>query len=191
MKLFDLLNTLIYLDREFVAGAYEAFTGTAPVTQITKNESANAGASITLFSAGLSSNESRTFSVSTPNMLLNILPNLDGILAIENMPTGDCQPSKIGWVIGDLGIFRVNIRRNGQDLIASETYFGLRCKAGLKLALITSPDYFHSGLGALTRLSETVVNKASIPVKALVRIHSSQSSLDEWIATPHVILERS
>ena len=74
------------------------------------------------------------------------------------------------------------------QIVASETYFAIH-DGDLKLALITTPDYFSSGLNALTKLYETVLEETTIPVTALVRVMASRSTFNEWIGVPLVILE--
>lgn len=203
----QLLHHLVYLDRDFVTGAYEAILGEAPVTQVTKNEGMKAGTQIPFFSAGVSAGESKTFSVSTLGMLSKLLPELNQLPVISKPPLDHGGASKTGWVEGTLSVCKVIIRESSKvheqfspvgGLIqpynpekASETYFAIHARSGVKLALITTPDYFSSGLDALTKLSGTILDKASIPVRALVRVYAASSSFKEWIAVPLVIIERT
>jgi hypothetical protein len=200
-----LLDRLVYLDRDFISGAYEEQTGRAPTTQITKTEGMNAGAKIPFFSAGLSAGESRTFAVSTLGMLRELLPSLEEIQSLTCKAVGSKKKSTTGWITGELSIFKVEVNEQGKNhdqlsqkpmlpihyhnpIVASETYFAIH-GGGLKLALITTPDYFSSGLNALTKLYETVLEETTIPVTALVRVMASRSTFNEWIGVPLVILE--
>ena len=203
----SLLESLVYLDRDFVAAAFEALKGHAPLTQITKNEGMNAGAKVPFFSAGLSATETRSFSVSTFGMLLQLLPEFETYPEHSLPPVGETEPSRIGWIKGELSVFKVVVRKNSKehDQIkthgsrkqayydpekASETYFALRTAQGrLKIALITTPDYFSSGLGSLLKLCETVLESVSIPVRALVRVYDATSSFHEWVGIPLVVYE--
>lgn len=207
MTIDQLLHRLIYLDRDFIAGAYEAIAGKAPTTQITKNEGMKAGAQIPFFSAGVSAGESRTFSVSSLGMLHELLPKLEQYEQIDSSAVGPKKPSKTGWLAGELSILKVEVKEQGKEheqlsqvnvhkifethnpVVASETYFSIHGSNGLKLALITTPDYFSSGLDALTKLYATVIEETTIPVKGLLRVFSSRSTFNEWIAVPLVILE--
>ncbi len=207
MTIDQLLHRLIYLDRDFISGAYEAIAGKAPTTRITKNEGIKAGAQIPFFSAGVSAGESRTFSVSSLGMLHELLPKLEEYKQIELSAIGPRKPSMIGWLVGELSIFKVEVKAQGKEheqlsqvdvhkifqthnpVVASETYFAIHSSNGLKLALITTPDYFSSGLDALTKLYATVLEETAIPVRGLVRVFSARSTFNEWIAVPLVILE--
>ena len=207
MTIDQLLHRMVYLDRDFIAGAYEALAGKAPTTQITKNEGMKVGAQIPFFSAGVSAGESRTFSLSSLGMLHELLPKLEQYEQIDQSAVGRKKLSKTGWLIGELSIFKVEVKERGKEheqlsqvniqnifkpsnpVVASETYFAIHTSNGLKLALITTPDYFSSGLDALTKLYATVIEETTIPVKALVRAFSSRSTFNEWITVPLVILE--
>ena len=199
----DLLNRLVYLDRDFIAGAYEATFDEAPITQITKNEGLKAGAQVPFFSAGLSAAESRTYSTSTFGMLIKLLPELERIPAMPHPPIEKRAASSTCWVEGSLVIYKVVVKSSSKrhDQLpsgppsaydqekASETYFAIQAPNGVKLALITTPDYFSSGLDALTKLWGTVLDEVSIPVKALVRVYSANSTFNEWLAVPLFIKE--
>lgn len=200
----SLLDRLVYLDRDFISASYEERTGMAPTTQITKAEGMNAGAKIPFFSAGLSAGESRTFGVSSLGMLRELLPHLDDLPSLTPDMVGAKKRSTTGWIVGELSIFKVEVKEQGKEheqlsksslsagynnqTVASETYFAIH-GSGLKLALITTPDYFSSGLNALTKLYETVLEETTIPARALVRVMASRSTFNEWVGIPLVILE--
>ena len=206
MEPINLLDSLVYLDRDFVAGAFEAIKGHAPITQVTKNEGKNASTKVPFFSAGLSASETRSFTVSTFGMLVQLLPEFDRYPEHQTPPVGETASSQIGWITGELSIFKVVVRERSKqhDQLShpkgmfqtydpekgSETYFAIRTKQGrLRLALITTPDYFSSGVGSLLDLYETVLDTVSIPVRALVRVYDATSSFNEWIGVPLVIYE--
>jgi hypothetical protein len=203
----SLLESLVYLDRDFIAAAFEALKGHAPLTQITKNEGMNAGAKVPFFTAGLSATETKSFSVSTFGMLIDLLPELQNYPKHTTTPVGATEPSRIGWIHGQLSIFKVVVRESGKEHNqiktprtskishhrlekSSETYFAIHTPDScLKIALITTPDYFSSGVGSLINLYETVLDKVSIPVKALVRVYDATSSFQEWVGVPLVVYE--
>ena len=73
----DLYSSLVYLDRDYISGMYEVTTGLSPQSQITKAQGKKAGASIPVFSAEISAVETRTFPVSTLEMLALVMPALE------------------------------------------------------------------------------------------------------------------
>ena len=141
-------------------------------------------------------------------MLVQLLPEFNRYPSHGSLPVGETAPSRIGWIEGELSVFKVVVRTNSKshDQLkqprshiqsydpekGSETYFAVRTRSGgLKLALITTSDYFSSGVGSLVRLYDTVLEKISIPVRALVRVYDAKSSFNEWIGVPLVIYEHA
>jgi len=213
MPLSDLLSKIVYLDRDYVSGAYEAYLGESPTTQVTKSEGMKAGAQIPFFSAGVSATESRSFSISTLGMLDRLMPELSKFPTLNKTLMAHGRSSAIGWIEGSLCVYKVVVKstnpidpnkkihyqlsRSSDSMFqeysqekASQTYFAIHGTEGIKLALITTPDYFSSGIDALTGLYETVLDKVVIPVKALVRVFAATSSFNEWITVPLVVLEQ-
>ena len=58
------------------------------------------------------------------------------------------------------------------------------------LSLITTPEYFVSGLGTLVKLQKTVLEEMSIPIRAYVRVVAAHDHFKQWIAIPLVLIER-
>jgi hypothetical protein len=188
MKHRTLLERLVFLDREFIASAYEAIRGEAPATQITKSEGMNAGATL-LFTAGLSASETKTFAVSTVGMLSSLMEELTFYPALQNPPIADAAPSRLGWVEGELTLVKTVLKDQDGEQKGSETAFAIGTSTGLRLLLITSPQYFVSGIAALLGLNEVVLEHVSFPVRALVRVLPAADSFKHWVAVPLVIYE--
>lgn len=189
----ELHSSLVYLDRDFISGKYELVSGQSPSSQITKSQAKKAGASIPVFSAEVSAIETRTFPISSLEMLATVMPVLDReeALAPKNFRKG--MSSKTGWVNAELATLIVS-KSNGtpgtdnHEKGEEQGYFTLDCDQ-MKLALITTPDYFVSGLDALTKMQHVLVRDLAIPVRAFVRVIAAQSYMDQWIAIPYVIYE--
>lgn len=107
----DLLEIIIYADRGYIADMYEAITGTRPHTTITRNQGKKAGASVPLFSAELSATESRSYEISTNEMLAEILPSLQRESSIDGSTLARRMASKIGWIDGEAYGAAVPVRR--------------------------------------------------------------------------------
>ena len=194
MDAFDLIHRLIYLDRDYVAGIFEADTGTPSMTQITKTEGKKAGAAFPVFSAEISAGETRTFSLSSTAMLKKVMPRLKDFPALPTTGVGAGARSMVGWVEGEMSVFVINLRRreppdNYEKVVASEKYFGIHSADGLKVALLSTPEYFSSSLGSFTRLYETVLGPHKFAVRALVRALPASTDFKEHIVVPLVIVE--
>ncbi|HJV53880.1 MAG TPA: hypothetical protein VJ652_20605 [Noviherbaspirillum sp.] len=187
-------KSLVYLDRDYIADLYEVTTGKSPSTTITKNQGKKAGAVIPVFSAEVSAQETRSFKVSTIGMLaqtwsaLSVEPELDPSTFASEMI------SQYGWFNGELSVYQAKSsvqRANGENEVTAESeHFHIRQSPTSALSLITTPEYFLSGLGALMKLQKTVLKEMSIPVRAYVRVMAAHDHLKHWIAIPLVMLER-
>lgn len=189
----ELHSALVYLDRDFVAGKYEIFSGKSPSSQITKTQGKKAGAAIPVFSAEVSAIETRTFPISTLEMLATVMPMIQQEGEIEPAVLQKDMCSRFGWVTATLGTLTA---RQSKGVPGTETYvqgeeqgcFTLKNDA-LKLALITTPDYFVSGLDALLKMHKVLLRDLTMPVRVFVRIIAAQDYMDEWIAIPYVMYE--
>lgn len=202
----ELIDHLLYLDNDYVSTLYEVVTGKSSASKITRTEGMTAGVRIPLFSGGASSHESRSYEISTTFMLHEILKELSQIPTFTDSEIAIGKKSVTRWLSGSLSVLKVVVtrrqhrvtlvgkptepeNRSDEKTVGEEKYFAINCKGGTKFALVTSPEYFVSGVDALAELNGTVVEQVSIPINALLRIYAAQSSFSEWIAVPLVIFE--
>lgn len=191
----DLLASLVYVDREFVTGRYEIISGQSPSTQFTKTQSKKAGAGIQVFSAEISALETRSFGLSSLEMLAAVLPTLQDEPSLAASSFKRRMSSKHGWVEGFLSTLTVapstrNLQTGEETKGPEQAYFTLDSGVGLKLAFITTQDYFCSGIDTLAKAHKVLTTSLEIPVRAFVRVIAAQAHLDQWIAVPLLILER-
>ncbi len=188
MKTNDVLKQLVYLDKGFIANFYEASCDVSPSTTITTNQGKKAGAGIFNFSAEVSAQETRSFSISTLEMLFKSLPKLSCETSLDTNGYGQSQPSKYGWIAGTLSTVHVD-RKLGDTKVASSDHFVLRMSDGHHLDFITTPEYFSSGFDSLLKLYETLLDKFAIPVVAYVRMLPANDHKGNWLAVPFLVLE--
>lgn len=189
----EIHSSLVYLDRDFVAGKYELVSGQSPSSQITKTQGKKAGAAIPVFSAEVSAVETRTFPISTLEMLATVMPliNAEGDLEPPTFKMG--MSSQVGWVTGKLGTLTA---RSSTGVPGTPTYqegeeqgcFTLKY-GSLTMALITTPDYFVSGLDALLKMHKVLLRDLDMPVRAFVRVIAAQNYMGDWIAIPYFMHE--
>lgn len=190
----NLHKTLIYLDRDFIADLYEVVIGESPNTTVTKNQGKKAGANIPIFSAEVSAQETRSYKVSTFEMLSQTWDTLNSEPTIDPTNFTPGMKSRYGWFDGDLSVFQAksSVQRTGKpdEVTAESEHFHIRQSPTSTLSLITTPEYFSSGLGTLVKLQKTVLKEMSIPVRAYVRAVAAHDHFKQWIAIPLVLLER-
>ena len=200
------LESLIYLDREYISNFYEIYEGKSPDTEIVRTETIKAGVSIPLFSGGAASTESKKYTISSLQMLQRVLPKLEVFGQVEHSQIQLGKHSITGWVEGNFTVERTVKKQSEKrefsgrphrpnlvipydPVIGEQTYFGISFGNQGSLALITSPEYFVSGFDAFIKLSEVVLDRLNIPVRALVRIYSANTEFGQWLATPLYIYE--
>ncbi|UCV20580.1 hypothetical protein [Ferribacterium limneticum] len=189
----DLHRKLIYLDRDYIADFYEVTTGVSPSTTVTKNQSKKAGATIPVFSAEVSAQETRSYKVSTLEMLALTWDKLNAEPDIDSTKFAPGMTSRYGWFEGELSVYQAksSTQRGGEVHVTAESeHFHIRQSPTSALSLITTPEYFLSGLGTLVKLQKTVLKEMSIPIRAYVRVMAAHDHFKQWIAIPLVLLER-
>lgn len=189
----NLHKTLLYLDRDFIADLYEVTAKESPSTTITKNQGKKAGASIPIFSAEVSAQETRSYKISTLEMLSYTWDELNSEPTIDPGCFAPGMKSLYGWFVGELSVFQAksSVHRSGSadEVLAESEHFHIRQSPSVALSLITTPEYFSSGLGTLVKLQKTVLEEMSIPVRAYVRVVAAHDHFKQWIAVPLVLLE--
>ncbi|QNP50040.1 hypothetical protein [Diaphorobacter aerolatus] len=188
-----LLDSLVYLDKDFAADRYEVWSGESAHTRITRLQGRKAGASVLPFSAEVSAQETRAYPVSTLHMLAALWPELAEQPAVNVSEYAERSASEFGWVQGTLSTFQVRSKtqRDGQDVVtAQSSHFQLRgLEHGRYIDLITTPDYFASGFNALLPLQMTLLAKFALPVCMYMRLLPARDHAENWIAVPLVIVE--
>lgn len=191
----ELLNRLVYLDRGYIADLHEVLTGQSPSTLITLNQAKKASAGIPVFSAEISAQETRAFSISTFQMLVKALPDLEREPTLDPDQFTSGMTSQYGWIEGELTVFKAKSSVPDQSTgefktLASDAFFHLRPRPGVDIAFITTPEYFALGMEAFLRMQDTVLKEMSLPVRTFIRVTAAQSYTGQWVAVPLVILER-
>ncbi|HBN9879501.1 TPA: hypothetical protein L3958_005480 [Pseudomonas aeruginosa] len=205
MKDKRLSEKLIYLDSDFVSRLYESEFNYSPRTQITRTEGIQASASLAFFSGGGNSSESRSYSVSSLEMLDQLHNRLMKYPEFASLDYKMDSPSTYCWLEGVLGVSKIEVTRTSQTItligkpdpnreakrekfIGEEAFFSFK-SGDSKFALSPTDQYFMSGIAAFKGLTHLVVDRLSLPSRALVRVFSANTSFGEWIATPLVIYD--
>lgn len=202
----SLAERLIYLDVDFVSRLFESEFDVSPRTQITRTQSLQAAASLPLFSGGGSTSESKAYQVSTLEMLDQLAKKLGKYRRFEDSDYMMDLPSRIFWVDGVLATSKVRLSRatraitlhgepskdapqKSEEFVGEEAYFSIK-SGDSKFALSPTDEYFVPGMSAFKGLSHLVIDRLSMPCKALLRVFSANTSFREWVAVPLVIYDQ-
>jgi hypothetical protein len=205
MKDKRLSEKLIYLDSEFISRLYESEFNCSPKTQITRTQGVQASASVAFFSGGGNSSETRSYGISSLEMLDKLNNRLLQYRDFADLDYKMDLPSAYCWLEGFLGISKIKVTRTKQtitligkpepgkkksreEFIGEEAFFSFNC-GNAKFALSPTDQYFMSGISAFKGLTHLLVDRLSLPSRALVRVFSANTSFGEWIATPLVMYD--
>jgi hypothetical protein len=182
------LNDLIYLDVEFVSLRYEEITGDAPSSQFTKTEGMKAGIGIPVLSAGVHTQETRSYQLSSLGMLKKIWGDLSKYPSFDKNIHTTIEKPQIFWVQGHI---TVSTWVNPKDDNENYTYFQLLDdKDKTDFSLITKGEYTSSGYDSLFKISPAIQNNINIPVSALVKILYYSTVGKSFVSSPFLIIER-
>lgn len=208
MKDKELCERLIYLDSEFISRLYEFECNVSPQTSFSRTTGIEASASIPFFSGGGNSSETRTYKISSLEMLNKLRKRLERYPNFKDLGYKMDSPSTYCWIYGTLGITKIKVRRTKQsitfigksnpqkdqkdrgneELVGEEAYFNFEA-SGARFALSPTDQYFVSGVAAFKGLAHLLLDRLSLPSRALIRVFSANTSFDEWIATPLIIYD--
>ena len=185
MNIQQLNETLVYLDRAFIADWYEGHEGRPVASSISSVQGKKAGVSLLPFSGELNAQETRTYSVSTTGMLAE---TWSGLREKELLQVSDLQSlksSRFAWFKGNLSTLRVVSSGEAE----SEVFVLRGPRQGEHLDLIAVTSYFTSGFAELLPLQKTLLSKMNLPAYVFARVLPAQDHQSNWLAVPLVILE--
>lgn len=182
MELND--DHLVYLDLEFVSRKYEEFSGTNPSEQIIKQEGASTGLKAFFATAGLSTQESRSYSITSREMLHNLWSSL-----FENYGDFDnfenYKGTRIAWMKGDLTLGEW---RNPEKKETGYEFYQLNHNSQ-RTAFLADTSYFSAGFAKIFGASPALKGNISIPVICLARVMWHVEDARNFVACPYVIVE--
>lgn len=181
-------DNLVYLDVEFVALKYEEITGEAPSSRLTRTEGMKAGIGIPVLSAGVHTQETRSYQLSSLGMLKKIWWSLEKYPSFDKNMHSTINKPQIFWVQGHITV-SIWGKPKGQD--EKYTYYQmLDDKDNTDFSLLTKSEYTSSGYDSLFEVSPAIQNNINIPVSALVKILYYSTVGKSFVSSPFLIVER-
>ena len=195
---------LIYLDTDFVSRLYEDEKGVSTKTTIIRSQTLEASASIALFSGGGSTMESRSYEISSTQMLSEIRKRLEKYEDFEAESFKKDSPSAYFWVDGVLTISKIKVTRThstitlagppksneqpSKQIVGEEAYFCIK-GGDFRFALSASDQFFVPGVAAFKGMAHIAIKQLGLPCRALIRVFSAETNAKEWLATPLIIYD--
>ncbi|WP_199909866.1 MULTISPECIES: hypothetical protein [Rhodanobacter] len=179
-------DCVVYLDLDFVSRKYEEKFGTDPQAKITKQRGGNAGISAYFANAGVSTQESRTYSITSRQMLHALWKQLEAdypkFEGFENY-----NGTKLVWMSGDLTLGEW---RKAEAQEPGYEFFQLK-KGEERTVFLANETYFSAGFARMLTASEVLKVNIGIPVVCLARVMWYADRAKNFVACPYVVIERS
>jgi len=179
-------DELIYLDLEFISRKYEEKFGADPAATITKQEGASAGLKAFFANAGVTTQESRTYSITSRQMLHALWEHLN-----ETYPSFEqfenYKGTQIAWIQGYLTLGEW--RDAGSKELGYE-FYQLNHNSK-RTAFLADSSYFAAGFSKIFGSSSALKGNIGIPVICLTRIMWHVDDARNYVACPFVIIENS
>jgi hypothetical protein len=180
------LDMLVYLDLEFVSRKFEELIGVDPATKIAQQKGPSAGIKALFANAGITTQESRTYSVTSCEMVRRLWTHLteqyESFTAFENY-----KGTRVVWLTGNLTVGEWKERGNETP---GYEYFELK-HDGEHTAFLAQESYFSAGFAQVLRASPALKGNIGIPVRCLARVMWHVDDAKNYVACPYVIVEES
>lgn len=185
-KQIDILNKLIYMDADFISSKYEEIKNVSPEAQFSKTEGMRADGGIHIIKAGIHSQETRTFKLSSVKMLKGIYKELEEYAKFQPERFKNYEGSQTVWIEGQLTIGAWNSPKESDET----AYKLFEVKSGdTDYSLIVQPESFSSNIGALLTTDLVLRANIGIPVKLLGRVLYLVEDIPSFVVCPYLIVE--
>ncbi|HIH2752562.1 hypothetical protein L3V59_36145 [Burkholderia aenigmatica] len=177
-------DRLIYLDVDFISRKYEEKFGITSDTKITKQEGGNANIKAFFATAGVTTQESRTYSITSRQMLHSLWGRIqdeyEEFQGFENY-----KGTKILWLSGSLTVAEWKMQNSDEP---GYEFFQLN-HGSERTAFVADESYFSAGFSKILGASVALKGNVSIPVRCLARVFWHVDAAQNYVACPYVICE--
>ena len=192
MKISDYApNRIIYLDPDFISSMYEEIKGESPKTQFTKTQGTKGGGSIKILSAEIQSQETRSFGISSQEMLREIFEQLDEYPDFDAAKFKNYEGTQTVWLEGlfTMGEWK-DTKTNKDGEQSEESYVMFEMTADdYSIAFLAQLESFSSNIGSLTSVSKGLRRFIGIPALALGRVLYFVEDAKRYVVAPYLIIE--
>ena len=179
-------DSLIYLDLDFISRKYEDKFGTDPGTKVTKQQGSKAGVTAFFANAGITTQESRTHSITSRSMLHALWDKLNSgypeFSTFENY-----KGTQILWMEGKLTLGEW-VDSKGEN--PGHEFYQLNHNSQ-RTAFLTNTGYFSAGFSNVFSASAALKGNIGIPVRCLARVMWHVDDAKNYVACPYIIIENS
>lgn len=183
LELFVIYEELLYLDLDFLADKYEAETGTAPKTVVSKNEGMDAQAGISFLKSGLHSQVTRQFTTSSQSMFNAVAKSLAAYPAHDCNTAPGHKPIN-AWVKGRLTVGQWGEENNSEK--ALNVFFEVKSDEK-SYSLLPKNEYFLANIETLEIISPALRRWIQIPVRMLCKVLYPLPDIHTFVVAPYLL----
>jgi hypothetical protein len=185
---FPHYDQIVYVDVEFVSQKYERITGVSAQSVMTRTEGGQAGVKAYFVSAGVHTQESRTYPMSSSMMLQRVFERLkEDYDPIDLDAWENGKGSRTGWIRGNMTLGRWIRKVNGEEK-ENHKYYELH-SGGKRVGLLPKIEYFSPGFSDLLDVSAALMSNIDTPVEMLGRMLYYAQVSSTYVCAPLLILE--
>jgi hypothetical protein len=187
----DILTKLIYIDSDFISSIYEEVKKVSPKTQFSKTQGIKADGSIKIFSAGVQSQETKSFTLSSFEMLKDIYDELENYPQFKPKDFKNYKGTQTVWFNGEFTMGEwVGTKNEATSEAEIQTHIMYEIKGkDYDYALLAQPQLFSSNIGSLIEASPAIRRYIGIPIKAFGRVLYYLEDANRFVVTPYLIIE--
>jgi hypothetical protein len=185
-----LIDSLIYLDSDFVSSIYEAAIGESPRTRFT-NTQGRKGDNTNAFFSHVESAEIREFEKSSHEMLVSIMDELEKYPHFDPLTFRNYEGTTVGWFVG-----RFTMGEWTHTVIKGDTIEKSRSDVVYEIfaepnnyTLLAQPHLFTANIGSLIDSSPAIRANIGIPVRTLGRVLYLVEDANRFVVSPYLVLE--
>jgi len=182
----DTLTKLIYLDADFISSKYEEIRKVSPETQFAKTEGMKADGGLPILTAGIHSQETKTFKLSSFKMLREIYDELKSYPRFQPKNFKNYEGTQTAWVEGQLTMGAWQSPGESDEL--AYKLFEIKAE-DVDYSLLVQPESFSSNIGGLLSASLALRANIGIPVKVLGRVLYLVEDISSFVTCPYLIVE--
>lgn len=183
----DLLTKLIYLDADFISSKYEEIRKVSPETQFAKTEGMKADGGLPILKAGIHSQETKTFKLSSLEMLREIYDDLESYPHFQPKKFKNYEGTQTVWIEGQLTVSAW--QSPGESDESAYKLFEIKADGDVDYSLLLQPESFSSNIGGLLGTSLALRANIGIPVRVLGRVLYLVEDISSFVTCPYLIVE--
>lgn len=184
-------DKLLYLDADFISSKYEEIAKVSPTAQFSRTEGMKAEGGLPFLKADVHTQETRTFTKSSTQMLKEIQKDLTMYPKFSDIGYQNQLRTQICWVSGlfTIGGWKTQDTDTTREELRVFELFSKEEPNSGSFSLIVQPENFKSNVEAFLTVDSVLTGGIGFEVTALLKILYYTDKVTSHLACPYLILE--